>query len=51
MCGLVYGHRWKGRGAGQQPVTRQRENPMQKQAMAWLVQESGRGEEWPECVV
>lgn len=42
---------WKGRDGGHGAATKQRENPMQKQATAWLVQGSGRGLELPECVM
>lgn len=50
-CGLEYGDRMGRKGAGHESVTKQRENPMQRQVTAWLVQGSGRGLEWPTCVM
>ena len=48
---LCTGTGWKGWREGHGSVTKQRENPMQKQTTSWLVQESGRGLELPKYLM
>lgn len=49
--GLCMDMGWKGRAGGHGPVTRRRENPVQKQATACLVWGSERGSALSECVM